>query len=190
MTPSDYLLQSLESLVGSELLIRRGMITKSVLPSLIQAKKSEPKVEQEFICSHVRIGKNPSNPKDNTLFKRFRHESIPDLIQAMNDTDLKGNSRFYLATDSEEMRGKFEAYFGDRLMPPVGTVTHIDRQRGNDAACDGFGVALLEQLILSVCDHLFLTPSGFSFYAAVVSNSTNPVHTLGNDGKIHTSNFT
>ena len=60
------------------------------------------------------------------------------------------------------------------MLEAVGRISHIDLDRHEAGACEGLGVALLEQLVLSVCDQLVVTPSGYSFYAALVSNSSVP----------------
>ena len=173
MQPSQELVERLEAHVGPEILVRRGLISKSVLPPSANYSHSQP-TDSPLICAHVRVGKNPNNPKDIKL-PRFSASDLPLLINFLKEKDVHGDARFFIASDSEEIRAKFRHPLGSsRMLEAVGRISHIDLDRHEAGACEGLGVALLEQLVLSVCDQLVVTPSGYSFYAALVSNSSVP----------------
>ena len=173
MSPRLSLLTRLEQTVGEDILVRRGIIQKSVLPpgNLTQTSKSL------LLCAHVRYGENPDNPNDQPL-TRFNMTDLPLLMEFLEKYDVDGDARLYVASDYGLIRDKFKERFGGKVLEGVGRVIHVDRDRRSPWACEGFYVALLEQLILSVCDHLVITPSGFSKYAAYASNSTHPADML------------
>ena len=178
MQPRLSLLTRLEQAVGEDILVRRGIIQKSVLPPGNRTQTSK----SLLLCAHVRYGKNPNNPKDQPL-DRFNITDLPALMDFLNKHDDNNTARYYVASDYDLIREKFKSRFGGKVLDGVGKVVHVDRDKNDKGACEGFGVALLEQLILSVCDHLVITPSGFSRYAALTSNSTNPAYLLTNDHK-------
>jgi len=180
MQPSKSLVSRVRKHIGSDILIERGLIpspTTLTTSSKTSQNTTKTSKSQPLICAHVRIGKNPTNPKDAVL-TRFRMEDLPILLNFLKEKDRANNAKFFLASDSEEIRGKFRNFFGSSLLGPVGRVTHIDRERSGEAACRGFEVALMEQLVLSVCDTLVFTPSGFSFYASLSRNASEPAYKL------------
>ena len=185
MTPQLSLMVKLEEVVGADILVRRGIIPTSVLPPGNKPSRQDSSSKSSLLlCAHVRYGRNPNNPKDQPL-SRFNMADLPLLMDFLSKYDVDNNNssyittaRYYVASDYDLIRDKFKSRFGNKVMDGVGKVVHVDRDKNDKGACEGFGVALLEQLILSVCDHLVITPSGFSKYAALTSNSTHLAYLL------------
>ncbi|CAL1544411.1 unnamed protein product, partial [Lymnaea stagnalis] len=136
-----------------------------------------------LICGHVRMGKNPTIPMDEAL-SFFTLNDLPLLYDFLQGKDKNRDAFFFVASDFEQVRGKSRERFGDRLIDYGGKIIHIDRQRGDRKACAGFEVALMDQLVLSLCDVLVICKSGFSKYASYLSNTSEPVYIL-EGGQIH-----
>jgi hypothetical protein len=91
---------------------------------------------------------------------------VPALLEFMSGYTSKG-SRLFLATDNYQVRQMARARLGDQVWHTGGPIVHIDRQARLTNACDGFGFALVDQLILTHCDVLLYPDnSGFSRFAA------------------------
>lgn len=180
MQPSHRLLTHLQYIVGSQFLIRKGLISKPV--KMKTANSTTAIGNSTLICAHVRMGKNPTIPMDEDL-QSFSIEHLPTLLKFMASKDTKKNAKFFVATDYEHVRTESKKFFGNRLLDYGGKILHIDRQRSEHSACVGFEVALIDQFILSLCDILIVCKSGFSINASFMSNSTGHVFYM-KDGKI------
>ena len=171
MQVSGQLLQKLSNVLGLLHLRKHGYTLNSNYSS------SFSKVNYtHLICSHVRFGKNPDNPNDKDI-GGFDVKYLPALMNHMKVFDVDKRSRFFLATDYEYLREEFHKFFTPRVISTGVKVMHVDKDRNLDGACQGFEGALLEQLILSSCDVLFISipkrhTSGFSKYAVLAAKKT------------------
>lgn len=124
---------------------------------------------KSLICSHIRKGKNPSIPKDSNL--RFGPPNETVIFNYLKDYDNNPKYVIYVAADSSEVkesaRGNLTSYININR-----TIVHVDRlgefKKFKTEACEGFYSAIMEQLILSLCDKLILTRSGFGTIAAYI----------------------
>lgn len=188
MQPSEYLLQKLQKVVGTSHLVRKGMLPPGKRASTVakgfssDLASSSSSSLSRLICAHVRFGRNPTIPMDEP-FDSITPDDIPKLLAFMKSKDKRGTSHIFLASDNDAVKTEFRKVFGNRFLDYGGKIMHIDRQRNERNACAGFESALLDQLILSVCDVLIVSRSGFSIHASLISNSTLPVYIL-EDGSI------
>ena len=123
---------------------------------------------KQMICSHIRVGKNPTIPKDNE-----RHFCVPNVTAALEFLrrfEVPSKYVIYVATDSEEIRNNVKETFVNAFTVDM-PVIHIDRYTNaqDSIACNGLFTVLLEQYILSKCDTLLLTRSNFGAMAAYMS---------------------
>ncbi|XP_060599326.1 uncharacterized protein LOC132752932 [Ruditapes philippinarum] len=124
---------------------------------------------RKLICSHIRKGKNPTLPTDNRL--RFGSPNETVIFEYLKKLDKNSKNAIYIAADSEEVKqsakGNLTSYININR-----TIVHIDRlaqfKKQKSEACDGFYTAVFEQFILSLCDKLILTRSGFGTIAAYI----------------------
>uniref|UniRef100_A0A2C9KND1 Peptide-O-fucosyltransferase n=1 Tax=Biomphalaria glabrata TaxID=6526 RepID=A0A2C9KND1_BIOGL len=174
MKPSTNLTSRLQSILGSEFIKRKGLDLSldDITPLFSVGNKS-------LICAHVRVGKNPSNPKDEP-FIAITDEDIPKLFDFMKKKDTNSSAYFFIATDYIGVRRQAQNFFGTQYIDYGGLISLIDRQRGDKNSCQGFESALLDQAILSLCDVLVISRSGFSIKAAHMRNSTAPVYVIDN----------
>ncbi|XP_059154466.1 uncharacterized protein LOC131939954 [Physella acuta] len=181
MRPTPPVMSELVSILGETFLKKKGVLPvndgrATKLKSLYDVGNTS------LICAHVRVGQNPSNPHDEP-FTAVTVEDLPMLHNFMLSKDTKGDAMFYVASDYINVRILSHNFFGKRFLEYGAQIKHIDRQRSGSDACDGFKWTLVDQFILSLCDVLVMSPSGFSLGAYYTSNSTDTTYILG-DGKI------
>ncbi|GFS17676.1 hypothetical protein ElyMa_004988500 [Elysia marginata] len=179
MRPSPRLLAQLERVLGSTFLVRRRRLAPN---KGYMVHSMNDMANSSLICAHVRFGKNPSFPNDNERFM-FSLTDLPLLFKFMLSKDTFKTARFYLASDYQLVKDKAKEYFTDRVLDVGVTVTHIDRQREGNNACNGFESALLDQQILSLCDVLVVSRSGFSIHASYMAPAPQEVYIM-QDGSI------
>uniref|UniRef100_A0A2C9L4T6 GT23 domain-containing protein n=1 Tax=Biomphalaria glabrata TaxID=6526 RepID=A0A2C9L4T6_BIOGL len=174
MRPSTNLTSRLQGILGSEFIKRKGrdFSMDDITPLFNVGNRS-------LICAHVRVGKNPSNLKDDP-FIAVTDEDIPVLFNFMKTKDINSSALFFIATDYIAVRNLAKDFFGTQYIDYGGLISHIDRQRSDKDSCQGFESALLDQAILSLCDVLVISRSGFSIKAAHLRNSTAPVYVIDN----------
>ena len=121
---------------------------------------------RKLICSHLRVGKNPTIPKDS---KRPPVDVIA-IFKFLKHFDLHSRYAIYVASDSEEVRESVKGNFTNGYTVDL-PIIHVDRvvKKQRSVACDGLYTVLLEQHILSVCDLVVLTRSNFGAMAAYMS---------------------
>ncbi|XP_059147354.1 uncharacterized protein LOC131935080 [Physella acuta] len=181
MQPSSAMLADLVSILGGNFLKKKGLLPVSEIQPP-EVKSLYNVGNSSLICAHVRIGQNPSNPFDGP-FTAVTVKDLPLLYNFMLSKDTNGNAMFYVATDYINVRIQSRNFFGKRFIEYGAKITHIDRTRTGSEACDGFKWNILDQFILSLCDVLVISPSGFSIRAYYISNSADSTYILEN-GKI------
>ncbi len=117
-----------------------------------------------MLCGHLRIGRNPSNPKDVV----FPHR------EQMNITVLKflqsRPGRIFIATDSGEVQQLARKFFStndnqsSRLIEINGTIAHIDRD-WNYLACESLEKTILDFHVFSHCQLAVISKSSFGHLA-------------------------
>jgi hypothetical protein len=117
-----------------------------------------------LLCGHLRIGRNPSNPKDVI----FPHR------EQMNITVLKfllsRPGRVFITTDSREVQQLARKLFStnknqpSRLIEINGTIAHIDRD-WNYLACESLEKTILDFHALSYCHLAVISKSSFGHLA-------------------------
>ena len=118
-----------------------------------------------LLCGHIRIGRNPSNPKDVI----FPHR------EKMNVTVLKflrsRPGRVFITTDSGEVQQLARDLFSTkhpqenaRLIEINGTIAHIDRD-WNYLACESLEKTILDFHALSFCHLAVISKSSFGHLA-------------------------
>ena len=122
---------------------------------------------RKLVCCHIRKGGNPSIPRDNKFGSKSPNETV--IFDFLKQYDQSSEHAIYIAADSDKVkesaRRNFTSYINVNR-----TIVHVDRlgkfRNLKKEACNGFYTAILEQFILSLCDKLLLTPSGFGTIAA------------------------
>ncbi|XP_070193656.1 uncharacterized protein [Littorina saxatilis] len=129
---------------------------------------------------HVRMGKNPSNPRESVVINTVDNLGA---IWAFLQEFVQNGSHVFMATDSAEVRNLSRTKFGPAHHDTGGSILHVAKQRREQKACQGFEDAILDQLLLTYCDVLITSRSGFSTRASYMRGSYENVF-LFNKGKI------
>ena len=125
-------------------------------------------------CAHIRVGQNPSFKgvyRDASFLNQEHVKKIFHFIQSK--LSLKQEVLF-LATDAEQVRVIARQQFPNLVFLNT-SIEHIDLIRHR--SCKGTHDAILEQQILSHCDTLIMTGSGFSRMAAFIGGQMNHIFT-------------
>ena len=130
---------------------------------------------QKLICGHIRVGQNPSIPKD--VRRRAGGPNVTMILQFLKQYDIPAKYVVYVATDSDEIRQYVMEHFTSRFTVDM-PIVHVDRfsYRNKSTACEGFYAAFLEQYLLSKCDLLVVTRSGFGVKAAYMSDKDQELY--------------
>ena len=139
-----------------------------------------PNRTHPFVCSHVRIGKSENIRNDFSVMTNV--SDLPELWGFL-DGYVKNGSLVFLATDNYRVRDLTRHRFGSNVSDTGGTIIHVERQARAKFSCPGFGVAILDQLILTHCDVLITSASGFSQVASYLRGSSKNLFTF-QGGKI------
>ena len=135
---------------------------------------------QKLICSHIRIGQNPSIPHD---FKRSGGPpNVTSVFQFLKRYDSPSKYVIYVATDSQAVRESARELFTGSFTVNL-PIVHVDNYRGQKDTCMGAYAALLEQYLLSKCDLLVLTRGGFGKMAAYMSEKVQDLFVFDQKSK-------
>lgn len=134
-----------------------------------------------LVGCHVRIGRSETLKSDG--FVRMKTSDV-SILWNFVDRYVQNGSQFFLATDNLEVRNLSRQRFGNNSTDTGGSIVHVDRAKGVSNVCEGFGYAVLDQLILTKCDVLILTRSGFGKRAAFIRGGSKDLFEfLGNEVK-------
>ncbi|XP_060582889.1 uncharacterized protein LOC132739244 [Ruditapes philippinarum] len=119
---------------------------------------------KSLVCSHIRMGKNPTIPNDKQFEIKPNETVIFNFMQNFADPN---KYVLYLASDSDYIRNEFYRKFDNSIKTNL-SVQHIDILDKNlkRQACEGLKDAVIEQLTLSICDILLISHGGFGGNAA------------------------
>ncbi|KAK7087774.1 hypothetical protein V1264_021782 [Littorina saxatilis] len=113
---------------------------------------------------HVRIGKS-SEMND---FSVRNHKEKLGPVWDFVGRYVKNGSQVFLATDNNDIRNTSRVRFGPAHHDTEGVILHIDTQKRRKDACQGFNDLIVEQLMLTHCDILVKSRSGFSRRAVMM----------------------
>ena len=124
----------------------------------------------KLVCSHIRIGKNPT--MKDTLYIALGN--ISAIWQFLQRYDKDGHV-IYIASDSQAVHEAAKVKFPKRYVNIPGRIVHIDKM-ADDKDCSGFHKVVSEFYVLSKCDVLLLTRSGYGRLASYVRNRKNGLY--------------
>ena len=126
-----------------------------------------------LVCSHIRTTKNPSNPNDN--FVRKCNTTVAfEFLDRFNNSEKYA---IYISSDSDKVKQDAKIRLKNVICLDR-EIVHIDRIHKNvKEVCEGFNTAVYEQTLLSRCDVLMLSISGFSKMAAALRGRSENLFT-------------
>ncbi|XP_067648976.1 uncharacterized protein [Haliotis asinina] len=129
------------------------------------------RASKQLICAHLRMGKSETIPRDHPR-TTYRPDLETVVLFLKEQVKMAGSCRVFIATDSDEARVVFKRAFPEHFIATKGQIVHIGLTKGVDA-CSGMEKAILDEYILSTCDTLIMSKSGFGRMAAIVRGSDN-----------------
>lgn len=128
--------------------------------------------QRPLLCGHLRIGRNPTNPKDVVFPQREKMN-----ITVLNFL-LARPGRVFITTDSGDVQQLARRLFAkdpSRLILINGTIAHIDRDR-NSLACQSLEKTILDFHALTFCHLAVISKSSFGHLAII--RRVNPYEEL------------
>jgi hypothetical protein len=120
---------------------------------------------KNLVCCHIRIGKNPTIPKDEKLLRGS--PNVTRILEFLKRYDDPKKYTIYIATDSDSVKQDAQSNLTSyvNINRPI---VHVDRRTNESVAeaCEGLYTGIFEQFILSLCDTLVLTRSSFGCMSA------------------------
>ncbi|XP_021373521.1 uncharacterized protein LOC110463338 isoform X2 [Mizuhopecten yessoensis] len=137
------------------------------------------KRQKQFACAHIRMGES------GTV-----RTTLPQLVDIWRFLKQKERQKFsiFVATDSNSVRKKANKLFPRSIVDIDGIITHIDITKKGDL-CAGFRKAMLDFFMLTRCEALLITRSGFGILAAYLREQ-HKLHCLTPNGVVSCTRFT
>ncbi|XP_033753348.1 uncharacterized protein LOC117336806 [Pecten maximus] len=128
----------------------------------------------KLACAHIRMGRSDTIPFDDkhTDEKQLKH--VWHILKTMEE---KNNYSIFIATDAQFVRNTAKALFS-HLLEVEGRILHIDRRLGGEGMVDGYRKVFVDFFVLTKCDVLVLTKSGFGMMAAYLNTKDSELYCL------------
>lgn len=136
-------------------------VAKLIDPFLTMANERK----KAFLCLHLRIGLNPSNPKDFVI--KGRSTIANDTINFLKKSEKLQNQSLLLMVISDSSAAVVQVlqHFPNRSYTIPGPILHIDRPADHINRCDGFSKVVGDFFMLGECHTSLLSNSRFSAFA-------------------------
>ena len=122
-----------------------------------------------LLCSQVRLGKMTRNDSQRRKITSVQEQF--DYIKAIENRYSKAN--VFITTDSDSVRIAARRSFNSSYIETPGMITHSDYSESR-AACEGMKKVVLDFMVLTRCDYLQVSRSGFGILASYLQkNLTN-----------------
>ncbi len=128
---------------------------------------------RRLVCAHLRMGKSKTIPADGSRTGKGRPD--PKALITFLKAKITPSDIVFIATDSDEVREVFRVVFSDMLIELEGKIVHIDRS-GKKFDCSGMEKAILDEYVLSTCDTLVVSNSGFSTVATYIRGTDDNLY--------------
>ncbi|CAH1787015.1 unnamed protein product [Owenia fusiformis] len=146
--------------------------------------RARPKLGIKLVCAQIRIGYNPSIPRESSRKRRNHDKWLPvlwDFLSLYNDSS---KYTIFITTDSQEIRDHSKKLFPDTIIDTDGEITHVDRFDNKDDACKGMEKTILDFTILANCDITVVSRSNFGKLSSQLQSPASKLYTF-EEGVIH-----
>lgn len=143
-----------------EILLRPTTPIVEILDSLLLDRSLD-----HLICTHLRVGRNPSNPDDMQF--EYRDQLTPTVLDFLTEKKfLERNplASLFVSSDSLDATNEVFKRFPNQSFSTPGPILHIDLPVNTDCKT-GFTKVVVDFYMLSECRTVILTNSGFAAYA-------------------------
>jgi hypothetical protein len=160
MSPDEANIQTLFPLLF-EILLRPTNHIVRVVDELLANKSSE-----RLLCTHLRIGRNPSNPADHPFEYRFAiTNKVIEFISQNKLLDKNPSISLFVSSDSANATEQVMHHFLNRSFSVPGPILQIDHPVTGVDCHAGFTKVVADFYLLGECETVILTNSGFSSFA-------------------------
>ncbi|XP_021378796.1 uncharacterized protein LOC110466557 isoform X2 [Mizuhopecten yessoensis] len=127
----------------------------------------------KLACAHIRMGKSDTIIWDSTHTEEKQLKHVWIFLKTMEET----NHSIFIATDAQFVRNTAKALF-KHLLETKGRILHIDQRAGGDGLFGGYTKVFVDFFVLTKCDVLLLTKSGFGMMSAYLSIKSSDLYCL------------
>ncbi|XP_060068270.1 uncharacterized protein LOC132548423 [Ylistrum balloti] len=136
----------------------------------------------KLACAHIRMGGNETQDHQRTDRKQLIH--IWNFLKTKED-----NYSIFIATDSELVRNTAKSLF-KQILEVKGRILHIDQNPAGSGVTNGYKKVATDFFLLSKCDVLMLTRSGFGMMSAYLNTNNPSLYCLVKDEVVPCSRYT
>ncbi|KAH9514015.1 hypothetical protein Btru_031993 [Bulinus truncatus] len=179
MKPSSTLISELKRILGESFLIRKDLLPPTENPrrdSMFDVSDSR------LICAHLDTGPN-ATVQEGGDFRILGVDELEILQKFMTSIISDGNRYFFVATDNVNIHKQARNFFGNRFIDYGGKMMNRFFLERAPTPCDEQTEAVIDQMILSICDVLVVTKGQLGRMAYLMRNLTQSEYVLG-DGKV------
>ena len=124
----------------------------------------------KLACFHARMG-------DYNETARYQMSDLDTVFDFLQTFITSRNYKIMVASDKQEVKQKARDRFPGDFVDTSGPIIHIDQDRQGQE-CTGFIRAFLDLTVLSRCDTLVLTNSGFGMMAATLRSTSRDLYSF------------
>ena len=136
-----------------------------------------------LVCVQVRVG----GSSKSMAFDPPRRNMASVLKQFKTFAKVKNvapKSKVFVTTDSVEVTKLAQKLFGSSYLETPGEITHSDRSKAGEA-CAGMKKVILDFYILTECDYLQVSRSGYGILASYLNRNQKNVSMIWKGGIVH-----
>ncbi|XP_060075460.1 uncharacterized protein LOC132555129 [Ylistrum balloti] len=139
----------------------------------------------KLACAHIRMGGSDTIPGDDTHTEGKQLKHVWNFLKAMEARHYS----IFIATDAQIVREKANALF-KHLLEAEGRILHIDWGATGDDLVNGYKKVVVDFFVLTKCDVLVLTMSGFGMMAAYLNTRVSSMYCLTTNELVPCSRYT
>ncbi|XP_069142112.1 uncharacterized protein [Argopecten irradians] len=155
--------------------------TKSIDEEVKMVVEKAPKLA----CAQIRMGGSATIPGDDIHTTESQLKDIWIMLKVLESK----NYNIFVATDSKSVRDQAKLFLNN-LLEAKGRILHIDWNPKGDGLASGYRRVVVDFFVLTKCDVLLLTKSGFGIMAAYLNTNVTEMYCLTKDGLMPCSRYT
>ncbi|XP_069142529.1 uncharacterized protein [Argopecten irradians] len=155
--------------------------TKLITEAVNGIVESAPKLA----CAHIRMGGSKTIPGDDKHTDKSQLKFIWDLLKRFENR----NYSIFIATDAQFVRDRAKELF-PHLIEVEGRIIHIDWKTTGGNLDEGYRKVVVDFFVLTKCDVLILTLSGFGVMSAFLNKNVTQMYCLTRKALFPCSRYT
>ncbi|XP_033744906.1 uncharacterized protein LOC117330598 [Pecten maximus] len=140
---------------------------------------------RKLACAHIRMGGSETIPGDDKHTDKSQLKYVWNLLKTLENR----NYSIFVATDAQFVREQAKILF-NHLLEAKGRILHIDWKTKGEGLASGYRRVVVDFFVLTKCDVLILTKSGFGLMAAYLNSDVSKMYCLTPSELIPCSRYT